>query len=104
MLLKYAKIGCHSINTELETKCRKKKFKNPVARTINRRVTSFWTKVSDCMEIEETKLETLTDSANMYGSKSKCQSSWVNNTKSAGVRVSVLGIWSPRDNKRYQRC
>lgn len=33
------------------------------------------------MEIEEAKLETLTDSANTYGSESKRQSSWVNNTK-----------------------
>ena len=51
------------------------------------------------MEIEEAKLETLTDSANMYGSKSKCQSSWVNKTKRAGVKVSVLGIWRPGDDK-----
>lgn len=35
------------------------------------------------METEEAKLETWTDSASMYGSKSKskCQSSWANNTE-----------------------
>lgn len=31
MLLKYAKIGCHSINTKLETRCRGKIVKkNPL--------------------------------------------------------------------------
>lgn len=56
------------------------------------------------METEKAKLETLTDSANMYGSKSKCQSSWVDNTKRASVEMSVLGIRMPTDNKQYQRC
>lgn len=54
------------------------------------------------MEIEKAKRETLTDSANMYSSKSKCQFSWVNNTKSTGVKVSVLGIWIPRDNNHIK--
>lgn len=46
------------------------------------------------METEKAKLETLTDSANTYGSKLECQSSWVeeDDTRRAGVEVLVLGI------------
>lgn len=53
------------------------------------------------METEEAKLETWTDSASMYGSKSKskCQSSWVNNTERTRAKVSVLGGWILTDSK-----
>lgn len=51
------------------------------------------------MEIEEEKLETLTDSANTYGGKSKHLSSWVNSTQGLVLKtLSVLGTWMPTDN------
>lgn len=48
------------------------------------------------METEKAKLETLTDSANIYGSKLNCQSSWADDTRRARVEVLVLGIWWPQ--------
>lgn len=52
------------------------------------------------MEIEDAKLETMRDFANMHRGTFG-QSSWVNNTKRAHVEVPVfLGIWIPTDNKQ----
>lgn len=48
------------------------------------------------MEIEEAKLETLTDSANTYGSESKRQSSWVNNTKALVLKCQSQAYGDPQ--------